>query len=270
MAASKGAKTWWGERWLAALARLVDAQRLSQGRWHARNGRVVRLDVTRGQVLARLEGGLAMPRTVSIRLAPLSDAEWERVLAAMAAEARYSAQLLSGEMPDGIEAVFDAAGTSLLPRTKEGFSLACSCSEARRGLGPCKHAAAVCFVLGERFDADPFLVFELRGRTRNQISASLRARRTIGALQEAPAPSVPVPSPDDETPRVPAGFWTCPGGTAELEGLEARVAAPGPAPAQDAEAVLALGPPPFWPDRNAFAAAMSAAYRAIGQRAALS
>src|SRR6266540_5108340 len=172
------AQTWWGERWLAALARVVDPQRLSQGRWHARNGRVGRLDVARGQVLARLEGGLAMPRTVSIRLAPLSDAEWERVLAAMAAEARYSAQLLSGEMPDGIEAVFEGAGASLFPRTKEGFSLVCTCSQARRGLGPCKHAAAACYVLGERLDADPFLIFALRGRTRDQIAASLRARRT--------------------------------------------------------------------------------------------
>jgi len=244
---------------------LVDPQRLSQGRWHARNGRVVRLDVTRGQVLARLEGGLAMPRTVSIRLAPLSDAEWERVLAAMAAEARYSAQLLSGEMPDGIEDVFEAAGASLFPRTKEGFSLACTCSEARRGLGPCKHAAAVCYILGERFDADPFLIFELRGRTRDQISASLRARRTIGALQEAPSPSVQPPAN-----RAPAGhgdFWTCPGGAAELERVEALMAAPGPAPARDAEAILHLGPPPFWPDRDAFTAAMTSTYRATSQYA---
>src|SRR5206468_3876504 len=105
---SDTAKTWWGRRWIEALERLVDAPRLSQGRWHARSGRVVRLDVTRGSVVARLEGGRAVPRTVSIRLAPLSDAAWDRVLGAMAAEARYSAQLLTGEMPDGIETVFEA------------------------------------------------------------------------------------------------------------------------------------------------------------------
>jgi uncharacterized Zn finger protein len=231
----------------------------------------VRLDVTRGQALARLEGGLAMPRTVSVRLAPLSDREWERVLAALAAEARYSAQLLAGEMPDDVEAVFEAAGTSLLPRTNAGFGLACTCSEARRGLGPCKHAAAVCYVLAERLDADPFLLFELRGRTRHQISASLRARRTIGALHAAPSPAVHIPAGDaaDDAPGVPAGFFSCPGGGPDLEALEALVATPGPAPVRDAAAVLQLGPPPFWPDRDAFAAAMAKAYRTIGERATL-
>ncbi len=258
---TSAAKTWWGQRWIAALERLVDAARLSQGRWHARSGRVVRLDVTRGGVVARLEGGRAVPRTVSVRLAPLWDAQWDRVLGAMAAQARYSAQLLAGEMPDGIEAVFDTAGARLFPHGRGEVSLICTCSEARRGLGPCKHAAAVCYALAERLDADPFLLFELRGRTREQIAAALRARRTIGALQAAPAgrdPAAAAPA---------AGFWSCPGGPTDLEAVEALVAVPGSPPAVDAEALLPLGLPPFWPDRDAFMATMAGAYRAIAEHA---
>lgn len=259
------AQTWWGERWIAALGRLVDAQRLSQGRWHARNGRVVRLDVTRGSVIARLEGGMAVPRTVSIRLAPLSDAEWNRVLAAMAAEARYHAQLLCGQMPDQIETVFETAGTGLFPQTKDGVSLACTCSEARRGLGPCKHAAAVCFALGERLDMDPLLLFELRGRTRAQLSAALRALRTTGTLQESPPP--PVYDPARPAPVRAAGFWSCPGGEAELEAVEALVSVTGPRPSRDAEAILTFGAPPFYPEPRDFVATMVGAYRAIAQHA---
>lgn len=257
------AKTWWGERWIEALGRIVDAARLSQGRWHARSGRVVRLDVTRGDVVARLQGGAALPRTVIVRLAPLSDTAWDRVVKTMAAAARYSAQLLSGEMPDGIEAVFEASGTSLFPRSGAEVHLACTCSEARRGRGPCKHVVAVCYVLGERFDVDPFLIFELRGRTREQLSAALRAHRTAGAPQEART----VTGPMADAPATAGGFWTCPGGAAELEAVEALVVSGNSEAGGDAAAVPQLDLPPFGLDRDTLPAALSAAYWAIGEYA---
>jgi hypothetical protein len=54
---------------------------------------------------------------------------------------------------------------------------------------PCKHLAAVCYVLAERFDADPFAVLALRGRDREALLADLRERRA----NAGPAPSHGVP-----------------------------------------------------------------------------
>jgi uncharacterized Zn finger protein len=176
--------TWWGERWVAALEAVIEGRRLSQGRWHARSGRVVRLDVRPGEVAARLEGGQAVPRTVRLRLRPLSDAQWEGVLAALAAEARHGAALLAGDLPEDVEAIFSAVGASLFPRTSGTYSdlsLACTCSDAR--LAPCKHIAATGYALGARLDADPFLLFTLRGQTREEVLAGLRARRAAAALE---------------------------------------------------------------------------------------
>jgi len=50
---------------------------------------------------------------------------------------------------------------------------------------PCKHLAAVCYVLAERFDADPFAMLALRGRDRETLLADLRERRA----EAGPAPA---------------------------------------------------------------------------------
>jgi uncharacterized Zn finger protein len=44
----------------------------------------------------------------------------------------------------------------------------------------------VCFLLAERFDEDPFLIFEWRGRSKQELLSRLRKNRA-----EAPAPAEP-------------------------------------------------------------------------------
>lgn len=93
-------------------------------------------------------------------------------------EAIYAAKLLTGEMPADIEDVFAAAGVSLFPDNSKDLETSCSCPD---WANPCKHVAAVYYLLGERFDADPFLIFAVRGRSKEQIIDVLRARRSSGA-----------------------------------------------------------------------------------------
>jgi uncharacterized Zn finger protein len=95
---------------------VIDPSRRSQGRWHTRSGRVVRLEVEPGQTVARLEGGQAMPRDVTLRLRPFPEARWEEVVSAIAAEARIEAALLAADLPQEVEERLDAVGLSLFPR----------------------------------------------------------------------------------------------------------------------------------------------------------
>ncbi|MBI3980079.1 MAG: SWIM zinc finger family protein [Chloroflexi bacterium] len=252
-------KTWWAGRWIAALERLVDPGRLSRGRSYARSGQVVKLDVGPDGIAAQVQGSRPSPYSVSIQFRRLSDAEWEKVADAMAAEAIYAAKLLSGEMPQQIEDVFKAAGASLFPAAKDDLQTSCSCPD---WANPCKHVAAVHYLLGERFDADPFLIFELRGRTREAIAAALRARRAAGpsataeAVAEQPAEEEPVAALADSLD----AFWTAPGGLPTL-------ATSFEPPAVDAIPVKRLGPPPFWQSQRDFAALMEQTYQAIGKHA---
>jgi uncharacterized Zn finger protein len=104
----------------------------------------------------------------------LSNAQWEKVIDVLAEQAIFTAQLLAGEMPAEIEEAFKAAGVSLFPQKGAELMTSCSCPD---WANPCKHVAAVHYILGEQFDEDPFLLFRLRGRTQEQILEALRARR---------------------------------------------------------------------------------------------
>jgi len=170
----KFVKNWWADRWIKALKRLMGSSRLSRGRSYARRGQVMEIDITPGHVASRVQGSRRTPYKVSIRLQPLSDQQWDKVLDALSDQAIFAAQLLNGEMPPDIEEVFDAVQVPLFPASRGDLQTDCSCPD---WANPCKHIAAVYYLLGERLDEDPFLLFELRGRSKTEIAAALRERR---------------------------------------------------------------------------------------------
>lgn len=179
------ARSWWAEQWIAALERLVDSGRLSRGRSYARNGQVLSIEETQGGIAARVQGSQRKPYQISIQIAPLTDAQWDKVIDALSEQALFTAQLLAGEMPPDIEQAFSAAGVSLFPAKRGDLETDCSCPDYAN---PCKHVAATHYILGERFDEDPFLLFRLRGRTQEQILQGLRQRRAeqMEMLDEEP------------------------------------------------------------------------------------
>lgn len=168
--------TWWGQRWIEALERMSVAysNRLERGRTYARAGRTHDLTVKAGEVTARVTGSRPTPYRIHITLEVLSEAVWTKAIAAMAGKSQFSADLLAGQMPQEIDAAFKEAGASVFPAAKADLKTSCSCPDSAN---PCKHVAATHYVLGEAFDRDPFLLFELRGRTREQVLGELRAAR---------------------------------------------------------------------------------------------
>ena len=182
--ARKLGTTWWTRRWIAALERLGAAYfaRLRRGKSYARQGRVHDLTVKHGAVRARVTGTRPTPYEVTVRLAPLAEHIWDKVTRVMTAKALFAAKLLAGEMPHGIDEVFRSCGWSLFPEKTHDLITACSCPD---WANPCKHVAAVHYVLGEFLDRDPFLLFELRGRSKETVLATLRRLRA--AAEDASA-----------------------------------------------------------------------------------
>jgi uncharacterized Zn finger protein len=194
----KAGTTWWGLRWIEALERVLgaDGKRLGRGRTYARAGRTHDLIVHAGQVRAKVTGSREAPYEVSIELAQLPAETWAAAIAGMAAKAQFAAELLAGEMPLQIDEVFRAAATSLFPSGRDDLQTSCSCPDWG---DPCKHVAATHYVLGEAFDRDPFLLFELRGRKKDEVLEALRRARA-GAPTGA---TTPVPEQRrEEVPRV--------------------------------------------------------------------
>lgn len=168
-------ETWWSKRWVGVLESFDMGARLGRGRSYARRGQVVSIKVKKGIVYARVQGTRDKPYSVKIKLPVLSDTEWDQVTDVMASQALFAAKLLSGEMPLNIEEAFDEAGVSLFPESKKELDTYCSCPD---WANPCKHIAAVYYLLAEQFDEDPFLIFVLRGQTKEEITKILRGKRT--------------------------------------------------------------------------------------------
>lgn len=225
--------TWWGHAWTDALeqrARL-DPNRLPRGRTYARQDRAGRLVVGPGTISAGVQGSRPSPYQVRIDVRVFSEAEWEIVISAITARVAHAAALLDGELlPEVLDEV-RGAGVDLLPGPGD-LDPHCSCPD---WADPCKHAAAVCYLMADVLDEDPFELFHLRGRPRDQLLGALRDRRR--ALAPPPAPdgepnaSDPVPT-RAEARQVPA---------AERFGPIAREAFARPQPT--AEDLWALGGP---------------------------
>ena len=133
-----------------------------------------------------------------IKVRPLQESEWKRIAEQLSTQAIFAAKLLAGEMPPEIERVFSDAGLSLFPESLDEISTSCSCPDWSN---PCKHVAAVYYLLGEAFDRDPFLIFRLRGMDREEFAAILGENRTEQTAVEEPiAPAQPEPlavNPDE-------------------------------------------------------------------------
>jgi uncharacterized Zn finger protein len=255
-------QTWWGRAWLEALeqrARL-DPNRLPRGRDYARSGAVGELILAPGEARARVQGRKTEPYEVRIRVRRFTDAEWDRVLTAISARLGHAAALLDGELPPQIAEDAAGAGLDLLPGGGE-IGPRCSCPD---DADPCKHSAAACYLVTDVLDADPFVLLLLRGRTRDQVLAGVRARRrgapadTDTAVGSAPtSEALQLRATDDEGVDARAAF-SAPTPSAEIPAPPLPPARPGQ------PAALPVDPPAWRADLGSdlFELAADAAARA--------
>lgn len=191
-------RQWWAQQWLDLINSYRFKKRLERGWKYAREGNVLEINFKEQQVLARVQGTDPKPYRVSLGLTPLTDEDWDYVIEALSQKAIFSAQLLAGEMPSTIESVFATCGLRLFPFQLAEVKSRCSCPDKAN---PCKHISAVYYLLGDRFREDPFVLFQLRGRTRSQILTALRHKRLHPSSPPAPQESSGAGSPPPEVSR---------------------------------------------------------------------
>lgn len=202
-------EAWWVQRWVDLLNSYRFKKRLERGRIYAREGHILSLEYKGSKVTALVQGTAEEPYKLSIWLDAFSDEDWNYVIDSLAEQAIYSAQLLAGEMPIEIESVFTANGLSLYPFNLSELHSKCSCPDPKN---PCKHIAAVYYQLGDFFREDPFVLFQLRGRSRASILEALRQRRQSSASTPEAIPVQPSTSPEP-VPVIPTSgldlqqFW---------------------------------------------------------------
>jgi uncharacterized Zn finger protein len=268
-------RTWWGERFLAALEQFTDPGRLGRGRSYASSGRILDYKLADGRVTARVRGSInpyfgvykePVYRT-SVSLAPIAPSRWSQAIGSIVSRAGFVTRLLMNEMPDDIEDAFANAGLHLLPHSQREFLTSCSCPD---DANPCKHIAGVTCCLASALDQDPFLLFELRGLSRAQLRSELEAsplgRILASELEPRAVPLVPAASyhtnPEREAVDATLGykeFWS--GAHRPPESVAA------PRASVPALLVKRGGDyPPFWLKDDSFIGAMNELYERVRTR----
>ncbi len=165
---------WWSRRFIGVLESFALGTRLTRGRAYARKGQVISLEIEPGEVRAEVQGSRVTPYRVRIGLKKFTELVWAKVEVVLAEQALHSAQLLAGQFPRELEPVFAQVGAPLFPARLADLDLRCTCPDQAV---PCKHIAAVFYLMAERFDEDPFLLLRWRGRAREALLDRLRALR---------------------------------------------------------------------------------------------
>ena len=246
--------TWWSKRWVSVLESFGWSNRLERGRRYARKGQVLDFELSAGKVEATVQGSVNKPYSVTIEIKPITEKAWDHVIEEMSKKAIFAAKLLAGEMPDDIEEAFEAEDISLFPEKSKDMKTHCSCPDSAN---PCKHIAALYYILAEEFDRDPFMIFKLRGRTKDEIISSLRQKRTDESL-----PEPEIISDVAEVKEVPLSmddFWE--GG--ESESFSVNISPPD----VSAAIIKRLGTPQFWDSKEDFVDKMGGYYEEISRRA---
>jgi uncharacterized Zn finger protein len=272
----KAIRTWWGQRFIAALETFTDPARLARGRGYAGSDRIKTWKLEPGSLSAKIRGNVnpyfgvhkepLYDTRIALKTIPPED--WALVIRYLGSRAGLVARLLLNEMPDTVEKPFKALDLRLLPHGGRDFSTRCSCPDYAN---PCKHVAGLCYFLAAQLDRDPFLLFELRGLAREELFRQLRETplgkalvETLEAEEAAPfEPAVsyftrPIAAERPARPD-PLAFWQ---GRKRLPDTLETAAAAVPA-----LAVRKGGDfPEFWNEEQPFPATLESVYEAVRKR----
>ncbi|GAB0102193.1 hypothetical protein JMUB6875_11600 [Nocardia sp. JMUB6875] len=147
------ARTWWGRAFLEAVEHVADAGRLARGRSYARTGQVVNYRLEPGMVSAEVQGSQPRPFSSVLTMRQLRDDRLDELVDLVRATPGMLGEIAAGTLPQTL-------GPLLLPTTASELDFACSCPDSG---WPCKHVAAICYVIAERLDEHPNDLLTLRG-----------------------------------------------------------------------------------------------------------
>ncbi|MDR0301947.1 MAG: DEAD/DEAH box helicase [Treponema sp.] len=148
----------WGSWFIDVLDSYKMGERLERGRRYANAGRVLSLDLSAGRAIAKVEGNYEPFYKVEIGFSPLAEAE--QVYKLIEDDPPLLARIAAGELPEAFLDKLKKKGINLIPRRWREMKRSCTCPDYG---DPCKHMAALYYIIAREIDADPHILFRLRG-----------------------------------------------------------------------------------------------------------
>ncbi|MBN2221793.1 MAG: SWIM zinc finger family protein, partial [Vallitaleaceae bacterium] len=176
------AKSWWGKAWNLNLESYADFHnRIARGRSYVRNHTVLDLKISKGLVMAKVQGSRVKPYEVTVQIDALDQKKWNQVVALCNHRVDSLEQLAEGSFPKELEVLFQDRKYGMFPSPKE-IHFDCSCPD---WASMCKHVAAVLYGIGARLDQNPMLFFELRSLNGDELIRKSMEKKLESMLQNA-------------------------------------------------------------------------------------
>jgi len=153
-------KTWWGSEWLKALTHIDYANRILRGARYARQGAVRSIEVKGNVIKAKVSGSRPTPYTVTIKVPTFPQTGMDRLMDKLMQQPALISKLLNRELDPEVLAICKHLGLRVFPQRWSDLDMSCSCPD---WAVPCKHLAAVIYMMSREIDNDPFLVFSMHG-----------------------------------------------------------------------------------------------------------
>lgn len=160
-------RSWWSKEMITVMEQVADKGRLTRGRAYSRSGQVLSMRIEPGAAVGEVQGSQLQPFTATVTVRRLDDDAVDELIAQVRASPGMLARLAGGILPEEL-------GSLLLPRRAGELDFDCTCPDDG---WPCKHAAAVAYLLAEHVDEHPLAVLTLRG---------VEIGTLIGGVDDAP------------------------------------------------------------------------------------
>lgn len=174
----------WGQWFLEMLSCYNFSARLQRGKTYANTGKVQSIVVKERSVAAKVKGSYSPWYHVYFHFPPLSSTNKKNIETALIKNPAALAGLRSGIMSGSLIETLKKKKVKLIPANWNLIKRECSCPDTG---DPCKHMAAVLFILAKEIDHDPRLLFELAGFDLKGINLEENIE-VIDIRQEDPIP----------------------------------------------------------------------------------
>ena len=151
-------KTWWGEHWLRSLDHIDYDNRLPRCASYARNDKVKSVKIKENQITAKVAGSRPAPYKVNIIVPPFFEDKVDLLMTTLIDRPLIISKLLNRQLDPEILTIAETLGLKVFPHQWTDFKMQCSCPD---WAVPCKHLAAVIYMVSREIDNNPFLVFEI-------------------------------------------------------------------------------------------------------------
>ncbi|MDR2794694.1 MAG: DEAD/DEAH box helicase family protein, partial [Holosporaceae bacterium] len=151
-------KTWWGRKWLDMFEDIDDENRLPRGRTYANKGAASNIKIVGDTVSARVQGSRPTPYKVTINFEQFSKKHKDIIREIIEKSPSILSALINRRLPLKIFDALTQAGINLFPRTWKDVKADCSCPDYAM---PCKHIAAVIYLICDEIDKNPSIVFNI-------------------------------------------------------------------------------------------------------------